>query len=586
MMLSASTLGILAIKSLGVAGFALCLLRLTKRRTPAERSVIAHLGLFTLLVLPLASLALPKWAPFPSAAFASNEAAVAQLTPSTSFAGLPVTMPAAVPEPATISPDIGELALWIYAIPLVLMLLMMGVAVLRLFSMRRRADVLVEASWLSALAQAQRRMDFKHGTALLVSDELRSPISWGVLRPTILLDPRAVATVSDAEAIIAHELAHVARLDWAKLLLARLACALFWFNPFVWLLARESHQLREESADDCVLMTDIAGADYAALLVSAARHDNSAVLIAAHGVAPGRNSLRRRITRALDGQAQRGPVGAAWGAVCLLVGLAVAGPVVAFSTNSDETPERADDFVAALPISETASAARASYVDEVQAPDEERPLFSPEDLVGMRVVGVTPETLVTMRDEDERMMPNEIIAAHATGTDAGYVAEMRDIFGNVAFDELIGAQAVGVDASYARAIRSALPAAGLDEIIGARAVGTSPQYIQSMRSMFPRIGIDEITGMRALGITAGDVRELRREGRVAITPDEVMALYAVNGFRSSRPPRFLPQPPAVSAPRGNATATVGPNGVATARQGDGTSATISQSKPPGLPFDN
>src|SRR3546814_20180720 len=85
--------------------------------------------------------------------------------------------------------------------------------------------------------------------SVLVSTELRSPISWGVLRPTIVLSPKAVAAASEAEAIIAHELAHVARLDWAKLLGARVACAVFWFNPLVWMLARESHQLREEAAD-------------------------------------------------------------------------------------------------------------------------------------------------------------------------------------------------------------------------------------------------------------------------------------------------------------------------------------------------
>src|SRR3546814_18022050 len=107
-------------------------------------------------------------------------------------------------------------------------------AVVRLFAMRGRAEVLGQPSWLSALAEAQRRMGFKHGTALLVSDELRSPISWGVIRPTIVLSPHAVQAVGEAEAIIAHELAHVARLDWAKLLCARLACAPFWFNPLVW----------------------------------------------------------------------------------------------------------------------------------------------------------------------------------------------------------------------------------------------------------------------------------------------------------------------------------------------------------------
>ena len=64
-------------------------------------------------------------------------------------------------------------------------------------------------------------MGFKNGTALLTSDELRSPISWGLMRPVILLNDEALAASGEAEAIIAHELAHVARLDWAKLMLAR-----------------------------------------------------------------------------------------------------------------------------------------------------------------------------------------------------------------------------------------------------------------------------------------------------------------------------------------------------------------------------
>src|SRR5690606_4054306 len=111
----------------------------------------------------------------------------------------------------------SDLAPFLYGIPLALLFGVMALAVVRLFAMRRRAEILVERSWLSALAEAQRRMGFKHGTALLVSSELRSPISWGILRPTIVLSPKAVAA-GEAEAIIAHELAHVARLDWAKLL--------------------------------------------------------------------------------------------------------------------------------------------------------------------------------------------------------------------------------------------------------------------------------------------------------------------------------------------------------------------------------
>src|SRR3569623_1523378 len=173
-------------------------------------------------------------------------------------------------------------------------------------------------------------MGFKHGTAVLGSEELRAPVSWGVIRPIILLNEQAVDATTEAEAIIAHELAHVARLDWAKLLVSRLACALFWFNPLVWRLARECHQLREEAADDAVLLSEVDGADYASLLVNAARHDIKALLIAAHGVAPGKDSLKRRITRVLDADLARGPANGAWAALCLIVLVAVAAPLAAF----------------------------------------------------------------------------------------------------------------------------------------------------------------------------------------------------------------------------------------------------------------
>jgi beta-lactamase regulating signal transducer with metallopeptidase domain len=151
----------------------------------------------------------------------------------------------------------------VYGIPAAVFSLLLTLAILRLQLLRRRAEVLVEPQWSTALAAAQRRMGFKHGTALLVSEELRSPISWGVVRPIILLDARAAEDAAQAEAIIAHELAHVARLDWAMLILGRLATSIFWFNPLVWLLARRCHELSEQAVDDTVLRSNIRDTDYA-----------------------------------------------------------------------------------------------------------------------------------------------------------------------------------------------------------------------------------------------------------------------------------------------------------------------------------
>jgi len=304
---------LLAAKSLVIAGGALLLLKLMQKRSAADRSWIAHLALAALLLLPFASFAPALNVVGPEALVGKAEVQSATSVPPSALDRPVQSSVAATPVHETmINQPKGNGApvdwpFWGYIAPAALLLLLTLISLARLVILKARATVLVDAPWLTALARAQKRMGFKHGTALLTSNELPSPISWGVVRPVILLNSEAAKSHEEAEAIITHELAHVARLDWAKLLLARVAVALFWYNPFVWLLSREAHQLREEAADDAVLATDIDGAEYASLLVGVARHECRGILIGAHGVAPGRNSLTRRVKRVLDSAV---PIGA------------------------------------------------------------------------------------------------------------------------------------------------------------------------------------------------------------------------------------------------------------------------------------
>src|SRR5690606_15031095 len=132
----------------------------------------------------------------------------------------------------------------------------------------------------------------------------------------------------DADAVVAHELAHLERADWAKLVLARVAVALFWFNPFAWLLAREAHQLREEAADDAVLAADVDDTAYASLLVSAARLQRNSRLLGAHGIAPARNSLAKRVRRVLDRGLNRSAGGTRWAAAMTVGAAALTVPLM------------------------------------------------------------------------------------------------------------------------------------------------------------------------------------------------------------------------------------------------------------------
>lgn len=565
MMITTAILIALAWKSALIAGLTLALLRLARRRSAGERSLVAHVGLLALLALPVATLALPLWQPLPASwvAEAAPKASMIADTsagPGAAAASLPVIADTAGSAPSILSVG-ADLAPFLYLVPLALLFGVMMLAVLRLFAMRGRADVLVEGSWLSALAEAQRRMGFKHGTALLVSDELRSPISWGLLRSTIVLSPKAVQAVGEAEAIIAHELAHIARLDWAKLLASRVACAVFWFNPLVWMLARESHQLREEAADDAVLMADIDGPDYATLLVGAARHDNKAALMAAHGVAPSKNSLKRRITRVLDASLKRGPASASWVLMSLVVLAGVTAPLAAFSATAAEEKMTAKEAqTAAFATQKTAIAsarsatlAKAQAVDEAAAAATNRQL-SAEELVSLRAVGVTAEYAAEMRAEGASMDVDELIAARAGGVDPAYIRSMRQIFPGVDVDELIGASALHIE----------------------------PRFARDMKSHFPDIGIDDVVALRAMGIDCDFVTDMQKAGVKMRSADDAIELRATGMFRPSAKVRPTPRPTAARSQHG-ASVRVGPGSVMEARSGDGRAARIEFAEPPEPP---
>jgi bla regulator protein BlaR1 len=561
MLTTAMLLG-LAWKSIVVAVLTLGLLRLARSRSSGERSMIAHAGLMALLALPAAMLLLPQWAPLPASWFAAAPAPVAQMAatggsaidPASATASVPVAAAQAGSSPVILS-SWSDLAPFLYLVPLALLCGVMAVAVVRLFGMRGRAEILVERSWLSALAEAQRRMGFKHGTALLVSNELRSPISWGVLRPTIVLSPKAVAAAGEAEAIIAHELAHVARLDWAKLLGARMACAVFWFNPLVWMLARESHQLREEAADDAVLMADIDGPDYATLLVGAARHDNQGALLAAHGVAPGKDSLKRRITRVLDGSLRRGPASASWILMSLVVLAGITAPLAAFSATAKPEAEAVHTAAAStktrqstMVTSQSAAVAKSAAADEAATAAATSKVLSAEELVSMRAVGVTPE----------------------------YVAQMREQGGEISADDIIAAKATNIDPAYIRQMRSILPDADFDELVGAKQVGVNANFARDMKSHFPDVGLDDLIALKAMGIDCDFVTDMQRAGVKMRDAEDAIELRATGGFRpiAARRPVATPRAVATARQDGRVATVDMERGVIEARRADGRVARV------------
>ena len=314
---------LLAAKSVVIAGGTLLVLRFMRGRSASDRSWIAHLGLAALAALPLGSVLFPPLEVTTAYASALADAA-----------------------PASVGAAPTDWLLLAYAVPALFLIAHTLLALLRLVLLTARARAVTDDHWLQALARARRRIGFTKSTALLASREIASPVSWGVLQPKILLNIDAVAARADADAIVAHELAHIARADWAKLVLARVSVAIFWFNPLAWLLAREAHQLREEAADDAVLAADVENTVYASLLVNAARNG---LLHGVHGVAPARNSLAQRVRRVLDHGLNRSAGGTRWSAAMALGAAALTAPLMTLQltdralASSGSAPFASDD---------------------------------------------------------------------------------------------------------------------------------------------------------------------------------------------------------------------------------------------------
>jgi beta-lactamase regulating signal transducer with metallopeptidase domain len=339
----------MAWKSSFIAGIALLLATFLKSRSPADRASVLQVGLTLLVLLPLVSLFVPAW----QVELAATAEDVQPLV------GTLLQVHEAVPAASAAAPTTAAPAAGTWDDPtLLIALLYLGGLVMAaghllggLVTLRRwtsEAEPVSSPLWTQAL----ERVAAAAGSApvpLRVSADVPSPLSWGWMKPVILLDPDTYRRGEDADAILAHEMAHILRRDWPALMLSRIASALFWFNPLVWLVGRSFVRHAEEAAD-CRALAQVEPAHYAQALLGCATHSGRGS-IPANSIAA--SDLAKRVHAILEGSSRAMPSGSKLCAVTILGCLALAGPVSAMKL----IPAAAAQAAAGLaPISPAASA--------------------------------------------------------------------------------------------------------------------------------------------------------------------------------------------------------------------------------------
>ena len=102
-----------------------------------------------------------------------------------------------------------------------------------------RAVMIEGGGLVRLLKEAQGQIGLTRRVTLLETDRIRVPVVFGIYRPRLMLPSRASQWPQERlRAIFIHELGHVKRHDILFQFLAKLACAIYWFNPLVWIMER------------------------------------------------------------------------------------------------------------------------------------------------------------------------------------------------------------------------------------------------------------------------------------------------------------------------------------------------------------
>jgi beta-lactamase regulating signal transducer with metallopeptidase domain len=428
----------------------------------------------------------------------------------------------------------------------------------------------------------QLRMGLERVVRYCECDRLDAPAVLGWLRPVVLLPMRALTGLNEEqiEAVIAHELAHIRRLDCFVNLFQIAAETLLFYHPAVWWVNQRIRAEREHCCDDEAIAVCGDAVNYArALTLMEEWRTSPALLMAAN-----RSPLAERVLRLLGlsgatGRTRMAGLGVSF--VCLagalLAGNAFLGVAHAsLGAGASAKQDHASDSVivvrpAPAPTNESRAQAakpsgrapqpapkaqtdndktaqsssdekdkKESYLDAMQAAGFKN--LNVDEIISMKVQGVTPAYVKQIHEMGFQPSADEIIGMRTQCITPEYIRDMQGIEAKLTVDQLIGMKVQGITPQYAQGLRELGLRPGPDGLIGMKVQGITPEYIREMRATGLKPDTDELIGMKVQGVTPEYVREMQATGLKpdadeligmkvqGITPEYVKSLQAA-GFK-------------------------------------------------------
>ncbi len=169
------------------------------------------------------------------------------------------------------------------------------------------------------------------------------------------------------------------------------------------------------------------------------------------------------------------------------------------------------------------AASSESYVDGMKAAGYGD--LTVDELVAMKVQGVTPDYVKQMREAGLKLDVDELIGLKVQGITPEYVRQMRAAAPDLDTDSLIGMKVQGVTPEYVRDMRATGLNFDTDDLIGMKVQGVTPAYVAALKSAgLEKLDADEILGAKAVGITPEFIEKARSHGFKDLDLDKLMEL--------------------------------------------------------------
>jgi beta-lactamase regulating signal transducer with metallopeptidase domain len=445
---------------------------------------------------------------------------------------------------------------------------------------RRKQSTTPTARVLEICQTLQRRLGLDRTIRYCVCKWLQAPAVIGWFRPIVLLPVTALTGLSEEQlrSVIAHELAHIQRLDPFVNLFQIAVETLLFYHPAVWWLNQRIRAEREHCCDDVAVALCGNPVEYARALTLMEEWRIAPVLV----MAANRGPLSERIFRVLGrrpiGSEARG-IGLTGGLVCLtaalvagnaLLGIAYPKPTVhasgsslalralapfsqgqfaqvaAASPESNPAPRSAPTAAAEASPARQASAPRApaapqadeQQADEQQA-DEQQPGVASsyidamkaaglsnltfDQLIALKIQGVTPEYVRGIHEQGLHPDADDLIAMRIQGVTPEYIRDLRGLGLNPDVDQIVALKIQSVDAAYIGGLKGSGIQPDVDQLIALKIQGVTPEYVRGLHDQGLQPDADNLVAMRIQGVTPEYVRDIHALG-FKPTIDELIAM--------------------------------------------------------------